>query len=201
MNDIAATAIVDPSAKLGDGNHIGPFCVIGPNVTLGDNNTLVSHVVIGTTAQHRTATHQTGVHVGNGNVFREFVTVHQGTEELPTIIGDNGYFMKGAHIAHDCIIEDGVTLCNDVNLAGYCVVMDSATLGLGVQVHQYQVIGSYAMVGMGAVVTRRDMVAPGEKWAGNPASYLGANVVGLSRNSVSADKLEQEARRWEGLMP
>lgn len=199
MNTISPTAQIDPAAQMGDGNFIGPFCYIGPNVTLGDNNTLVSHVVIGTAAQHRAETHQTGVHIGNGNVFREFVTVHQGTEELPTIIGNDGYFMKGAHVAHDCVIEDDVTLCNDANLAGHCYVMEGATLGLGVQVHQYQVIGSYVMLGMGSVVTKQDLVAPGETWAGNPACYLGANGIGLFRHKVTADLLEQEARRWEAL--
>ena len=32
MANIHATAVVDPSAKLGTDVEIGPFCVIGPDV-------------------------------------------------------------------------------------------------------------------------------------------------------------------------
>ena len=38
MNQIHPLAVVDPEAKLGDGNIIGPFCVIDKNVVIGDNN-------------------------------------------------------------------------------------------------------------------------------------------------------------------
>ena len=34
MNQIHPLAVVDPEAKLGDGNIIGPFCVIDKNVII-----------------------------------------------------------------------------------------------------------------------------------------------------------------------
>ena len=37
-NQIHPLAVVDPEAKIGDGNIIGPFCVIDKNVVIGDNN-------------------------------------------------------------------------------------------------------------------------------------------------------------------
>ena len=39
-NQIHPLAVIDPEAKLGDGNIIGPFCVIDKNVVIGDNNKL-----------------------------------------------------------------------------------------------------------------------------------------------------------------
>ena len=49
-------AIVDPEAKLGDNNVIGPFCVIDKNVIIGDNNKLYNGVTL-----------HYGTRLGNGN--------------------------------------------------------------------------------------------------------------------------------------
>ena len=46
MANIHATAVVDPSAKLGTKVEIGPFCVVGPHVELGDGVVVHSHAVI-----------------------------------------------------------------------------------------------------------------------------------------------------------
>ncbi|HAH80328.1 MAG TPA: acyl-[acyl-carrier-protein]--UDP-N-acetylglucosamine O-acyltransferase, partial [Gammaproteobacteria bacterium] len=43
---IHASAIVDPSAKLGAGVRIGPWSNIGPGVELADNVDVASHVII-----------------------------------------------------------------------------------------------------------------------------------------------------------
>jgi len=40
------TAVVDSSAKIGSGAHIGPYVVIGENVEIGTNAVLLAHVVI-----------------------------------------------------------------------------------------------------------------------------------------------------------
>ena len=46
MANIHATALVDPSVKLGAKVEIGPFCVIGPGVELGDGVVVHPHAVI-----------------------------------------------------------------------------------------------------------------------------------------------------------
>ncbi|HTS36063.1 MAG TPA: UDP-3-O-(3-hydroxymyristoyl)glucosamine N-acyltransferase [Candidatus Solibacter sp.] len=43
---VHATAVVDSSAKIGAGAHIGPYVVIGPEVQIGANAVLLAHVVI-----------------------------------------------------------------------------------------------------------------------------------------------------------
>jgi len=40
------TAVVDPSAKIGEGSHIGPYVVVGEDVEIGSNAVLLAHVVI-----------------------------------------------------------------------------------------------------------------------------------------------------------
>lgn len=197
MNQIHPLAYIHPEAKLGDNNTIGPFCVIEANAEIGDNNTFVAHVCIGTPAQHRTAKEHGGVKVGNGNTFHEFSQVQCATNpERPTIVKDDCYLMKGAHVAHDCLVESGVTMCNDVALGGHTHVMRGATLGLGVLVHQYQVIGSYSMLGMGSVVPKGQDIYPGEKYAGNPARSLGRNQVALDRNEITGLVLKDEHARF-----
>ena len=58
MNQIHPLAVVDPEAKLGDGNVIGPFCVIDKNVVIGDNNKLLNNVTL-----------HFGARIGNNNEF------------------------------------------------------------------------------------------------------------------------------------
>jgi UDP-3-O-[3-hydroxymyristoyl] glucosamine N-acyltransferase len=41
------TSLVDPSARIGQGVHVGPFCTVGPNAVIGDGSILFSHVTIG----------------------------------------------------------------------------------------------------------------------------------------------------------
>lgn len=197
---IHPTAIIDPSAKLGAGNYVGPFCVIGPDVEIGDGNRFEAYVSIGLPGQHRTAVDRGGVVIGNNNVFREWSTVHAATQLLrPTVVADNGYFMANAHIAHDCLIEDGVTMCNNATLGGHTTVMRGATLGFGATVHQYQVIGAYSMLGMGTIVPKHAEILPGEMYAGNPAKHIGPNTVGLERNGVTAQARKAEHERYRVL--
>ena len=82
--------------------EIGPYCVINEHVTLGDRCRLRSHVAvdghatigaenefypftsIGQRSQDlKYAGEPTRVEIGDRNVFREYVTVHRGTQEAP----------------------------------------------------------------------------------------------------------------------
>lgn len=199
VNEIHPLACVHPEAKLGERNYIGPFCYVTKWAVIGDDNHFVSHCCIGTDAQHRTAQSYGGVRIGNGNKFHEFANVHRSTNAaLPTIVGNGGYFMKGAHIAHDCVLEDDVTLCNDAALGGRTFIMRGATVGLLSAIHQGQVIGSYAMLGMGTIVTKKAIIVPGEKYAGT-SKHMGPNTVGLERAGITAAMRKYELERFYAL--
>src|SRR6185295_16120117 len=92
-------AAVSPYALVGNNVKIAPFCVVEPGVVIGDNCTLASRVVIragtslgrdnqvfegtvlGGLPQHLHMPEFPGrLVIGNGNVFRENVTVHRAME-------------------------------------------------------------------------------------------------------------------------
>ena len=128
---IHPTAIVDPKAELADGVvveayamvdaevEVGRDCVIGPYsritgwTTIGARNRFESHCSIGAQPQDlKYAGEETRLEIGDGNTFREFVTIHRGTPGGGGItrIGNDSLFMAYVHVAHDCIIEDDVVL-------------------------------------------------------------------------------------------
>lgn len=74
-NLIHPTAMIAPTAKLGEGNIIYPFAIIGPNAVIGDFNLLTSQTII----SHDTI-------VGNRNFFA--TSLFCGHD----LIGDDNYF-------------------------------------------------------------------------------------------------------------
>ncbi|RMF33531.1 MAG: acyl-ACP--UDP-N-acetylglucosamine O-acyltransferase [Alphaproteobacteria bacterium] len=207
---IHPTAIVEPGAEIGPGCRIGPFCLIGPEVRLGAGVELKSHVVVtGRTSIGENTTvwpfaslgHQpqdlkyrgepTRLEIGARNMIRESVTMSPGTvqDRGLTSIGDDGLFMVGAHIAHDCVIGNGVILANNATLAGHVVLGDGAILGGLSAVHQFCRIGAGAMVG-GVTGVEKDVIPHGLVF-GDRARLQGLNLVGLKRRGLSREILRE----------
>lgn len=193
MNAIHPTAQLSGDVRLGSGNTIGAFAVITGPVEIGDDNWFGSGVVIGAPPEVRGFAHPTdldgsvdaaGVRIGDRNVVRENAQIHQGSQH-PTRISDDAFIMNQAYVAHDCRLDDGVTLASSVLLAGHVHIGSNANLGLGTTVHQFRSIGRGAMIGMSSVVTRD--VPPFAKAFGNPATVRGANVIGMERSGVAAE--------------
>lgn len=208
--EIHETAIVHPSAQIGNGCTIGPHTYIGPEVELGenniiernvdiagwvkigDNNTIYSYASIGGDPQDRTYNGETTwLHIGNNNVIREFATISRGTPKGGgvTKVGNHNMFMAYSHIGHDCIIGSHVTLVNSANLAGHVQVHDRAFVGGLVSVHQHVVIGSLAIIGLNSPITLN--VPPFTMAAGNRATLRGINVIGLARNGYDKDSISR----------
>jgi UDP-N-acetylglucosamine acyltransferase len=193
MNRIHSTAIIGPEVQIGDGNVIGPYAVVIGKVLIGDGNWIGPNAIIGTPSQMRGYPHPTswdgdecevGIEIGNGNIVREFVTIHTGTTQITRI--ENGcYFMTQAHVPHDAQIENDVTLSNSVQIGGHTVVQNGANIGLGSVVHQRTVIGAKAMIGMGSVITK-DVLPYGLVY-GAPARLRGGNLVGMDRSGISTE--------------
>jgi len=190
MNEIHPSAVIAGDVRLGSGNAIGPNVVISGPVTIGDDNWIGAGVVIGAPPEVRSFEHprrvgesgaSAGVRIGDRNVIREYAQVHQGWRRA-TVLGDDAFIMNQVYVAHDCLLEDGVTLASSVLLAGHVQVAAYANLGLGTAVHQGRYIGRGAMVGMSSVVTRD--VPPFAKAYGSPARVASANAVGMQRLDV-----------------
>lgn len=180
-NVIHPTAIIGTNVSMGEGNWIGPYCVISGDTRIGSGNRFRSHAVIGTPPEkHGYFFSQGETIIGDNCFFSEHTTVHAGSDKV-TYIGSNVVILRGAHVGHDAVIYESVTLSCNVLIGGHAIVMKHANLGLGAVVHQHQVIGSYAMVGMNSTVTKTSYIKPGGTYAGSPAKLLGQNVIGLKR--------------------
>jgi len=186
---IHSTAYVGPDVKLGNNVSIGHHSVITGKVSIGSNTSIGAFASIGEPAQHRSEFAGGEIIIGDNNIIREFVTIHQPINSI-TLIGNHNYIMAYAHISHDTIIEDHVTISNAVQLGGHCRVMRGANIGLGALVHQHQIIGAYSMVGMGSIITKHLSIKPGRIYAGSPARFLKFNTVGLDRNKISVEELQ-----------
>jgi len=192
-NSIHRTALIGPDVRMGEGNTVGAFVVIEGSVTIGDQNWIGTGAVLGAPPEVRShdrteAQQDIGarLRIGHHNVIREYVQIHRGWQGT-TSIADNAFVMNQSYIAHDCVIESGVTLASSVLLAGHVHIGASANLGLGAMVHQRKRIGAGTIIGMGSVVTRD--VPPFAKAYGNPARMHGVNRIGMERSGISNELL------------
>lgn len=203
--EVQPYAIVEAGAVIGSGTIIGPYCVIGRDVVMGQHNHCFSGAQIGSPPQD--LKHLPGVAgktiIGDRNVFREFVTVSSSTVYRPddtekaTRIGSGGLFMSCTHVAHDCVLGDGVIMANGAVLAGHVTVQDRAILGGLVGIHQFCVVGRLAFVG-GMTRVNKD-VLPYMITEGAPARCFGPNTVGLERNGLDKDAIRRIRRMYKML--
>jgi UDP-N-acetylglucosamine acyltransferase len=206
---ISPLAQIHPEAQIAPDVSIGPFSVIGPNVrigpgtrvahnatiightTLGENNQIFPGAVLGAPPQDlKYEGGKTCLEIGNNNIFRECVTINTGTEKGGglTKIGSDNFFMACSHLAHDCIVEDGVVAANAVLFAGHIKVEKFAYISGGSAFHHFSTIGRLAFVGGLSRVTQD--VPPFTIVEGNPAEVRGINVVGLRRRNLSEEAVE-----------
>jgi UDP-N-acetylglucosamine acyltransferase len=205
MTSLHATALVDKDAQLGDGVHIGPYCVIGPHVRIGAGTRLMSHIVVdgrttigagctlfpfacvGTQTQDlkfQGAT--TYVEIGDRTTLREYVTVNSGTSEGEiTRVGSGCHIMAYCHVAHACRVGNGVIMSNGATLAGEVTVEDHAVVGGLTAVHQFCRVGTMSMVGGCSGLTQD--VPPYMMAAGRPAEAVGINAVLLRRKEMTSE--------------
>jgi len=202
--NIHPTAIVDPKAELAAGVTVGPYSIIEGRVSIGPDTHIGPHVVIRdfTTIGARCRIFQFAVlgeipqdlkfrgedsHlvIGDDNTIREFATLHRGTTGGGgvTRIGHGNLLMAYTHVAHDCVIGNGVIMSNNATLAGHIIVEDHAILGGLSAVHQFSRIGRHAFIG-GCSAVPRD-VPPYTMAVGNRAKLVGLNLVGLKRAGLA----------------
>ena len=137
--------------------------------------------------------------MSDDGTFREHISIHAATADGLTRIGNCVIMLNKAYVAHDCIIEDGVTLSCGVKIGGNVHVMKDSNLGMGAAIHQYQVIGSWSMIGMGCIVPKKAIITPGQTWVGNPVKRLKTNMYGLDKFNVDEYDLIEETARYTQL--
>ncbi len=208
--DIHATAIIHPKAIIGENSVIGPYCVIdegvqlgkgcrlGPQVhvtghtQIGENNSFHSGCVIGDAPQdlsyEGTPTRTT---IGDGNTFREHVTIHRSnSEEEATQIGSHNFFMASSHAGHNAQIGDRNIFANGALIAGHAVIENQVTFGGNAGVHQFSRIGRLAFL-QGNSGVSQDL--PPFLINSRINEVSGLNMIGMRRAGISSkDRIEMK---------
>lgn len=202
---IHPTAIVNPKAELDEGVEVGPYTIIGPNVKIGKKTkigplvllegwvdigkecSISKGVVIGTLPQDvGFEKRKSFVKIGDRNIIREYTTIHRGTKAgSATRIGNDNFLMAYSHVAHNCLIEDGVVLANQGTLAGYVTLEEKVMIGGLSAVHQYVKIGAHSIIGGCSKVVKD--VPPYTKADGHPTRLWGLNYIALRRANFSPE--------------
>jgi UDP-N-acetylglucosamine acyltransferase len=194
--NLDASCEVDPYAVIDEHVIVGAGCRIGPHVyltgwtTVGTENRIHAGCVIGDAPQDlKYRGDHTRVRIGDGNVFREHVTVHRSNSvNEDTVIGSANLFMAHSHVGHNCHIGDGVILANGALLGGHVSIADRAFVSGNCLVHQFVRVGTLALMQGGSAISK-DL--PPFTIARGHNGICGLNTVGLRRAGLTpAQRLE-----------
>jgi UDP-N-acetylglucosamine acyltransferase len=209
MSNIHPSAVICDGAVIGEGTTIGAFCYIGPDVRMGKNNKIHAHAVIdgftemgdgnqvysfaclGKNSQDLKYREDmtTYTKIGNNNTFREYVTVNAASiDGESTIIGDNCHLLSYSHIAHDCVLANGIIISSNAMLAGHVIIDDNAIVNGKTGVAQFVRIGKFAFIG-GFNKVNRDIL-PFCIAEGNPSELRAVNRIGMERHGYDAEAIK-----------
>ncbi len=196
--ELAEDVTVGPFAVIEDNVFIGPGCKIEASASIkaytrmGRNNHVHSYAMVGNIPQDlKFGGEVSWTEIGDNNQIREFSTIHRGTEggSGVTRLGDNNLLMAYTHVAHDCVLGNGIVMSNAATLAGHVEIGDGAIIGGLSAVHQFVRIGTKAFVG-GMTGISQDlppyMLAVGERAGIHGPNLVGLRRLGLPRESISA---------------
>jgi len=216
LSQVHEQAIVAPGAKVAAGVRVGAYAVIGEHVELGEGCVLREHAIVqgpskigrnnifypfcvvgGDPQDLRFKGERTELAVGDGNTFREYVTVTRGTigGGGKTVIGSGSLFLASSHVGHDCHVGDHTLFVNGATLAGHVTVEDYATIGFQSPVHQFCRIGRYAYIGASTVITQ-DVPPFSRVVTERETKNYGVNTIGLQRKGFSEERLKVLARAF-----
>jgi len=210
---IHPTAVVDPRATIDPSAEVGPFVVIDGPVEVGPRTRVMAHavllgrtvigadngihpgVVLGDVPQDlKFADVPTGLRIGERNVIREHVTMHRGTApETWTVVGDDGFFMQNAHLAHNCVVGNETIIASGALLAGHVTVGDQAFISGNCVVHQFTRVGRLSIM-RGLSRTSRDV--PPFALIDDTHVVRGVNRVGLRRAGFDAGRVRTLVRAF-----
>ena len=209
-------AIIAASAKVAASVRVGAYAVIGEDVELGEgcvlhehamvqgpskigrNNVFYPFCVVGGNPQDlRFKGERTELTVGDGNTFREHVTITRGTAGGggKTTIGSGSLFLASSHVGHDCHVGDHTLFVNGATLAGHVTVEDFATIGFQSPVHQFCRVGRYAYIGASTVITQ-DVPPFSRVVTERETKSYGVNTIGLERKGFSEERLKVLAKAF-----
>jgi UDP-3-O-[3-hydroxymyristoyl] glucosamine N-acyltransferase len=183
---IHPTAVISPTAAVGEGASIGPYVVIGDHVRIGRNALLRSHVSI-----------YEGVRIGDDfcahshAVVREFCRIgDRVTLQNGAIIGSDGYgFARRADGTHHKIVQSGIVVIeDDVEIQAHACIDRAAVgetrIGRGSKIDNLVQIGHACRIGENAIICAQAGIA-GSTVVGN--NVVLAGQVGIINHLTIGD--------------
>jgi UDP-3-O-[3-hydroxymyristoyl] glucosamine N-acyltransferase len=168
---IHPTAVVDPSAKIGAGVHIGPYVVIQEDVEIGRDAVLLAHVVI-----YRGATIGDNFLAHSQAVVREFCRIGNNVVlQNGVVVGSDGFgFAKDDHGHWHKIVQSGPAVIeDDVEIqANACI--DRASVG-ETRISRGAKLDNLVQVGHGSKVGADSLLCAQAGLAGS--TEIGKNVI------------------------
>ena len=168
---IHPTAVIDPSATIGEGAHIGPYVVVGAGVSIGQGATLLPHVVIYPKAK-----------IGDDFFAHAHSVVRESCQlgdrvilQNGAIVGSDGYgFAKEDGGTWHKITQSGAVVLGDqVEIqANSCI--DRASVG-NTEIARGTKVDNLVQVGHGSTVGENTLLCSQVGLAGS--SHVGKNVV------------------------
>lgn len=159
---IHATAVVDPSARLAEDVHLGPYVVVGADVRIGKGSVLLAHVVVyaGVTIGADFFAHAHAV-IREGCVVGDHVTLGNGV-----IVGSDGFgfareqsglgqqrgagdwykIPQSGHVVIGDRVEIQANSCIDRASIGQTTIGDGAKIDNLVQVGHGSDVGEYTLL-------------------------------------------------------
>jgi len=197
--EIGPFAVVEDGAEIGAGCRIGAHAVIHGAARLGRNVVVDCHATIGGLPQdiHFDPSTVSFAEIGEGATIRECATVHRATTPgASTKVGARCLLMATAHVGHDCVVEGGAILANNVMLAGFVTIGAGTFVGGGAGIHQHLRIGERAMIGG---LSRVTMDLPPFCIMAERDHLSGLNLVGLRRAGFSREDIAEVKRLFHAV--
>lgn len=163
---IAENVVIEHNVVIHKGTTIGKNSRIRANSSIGGDGFGFERLADGTPLRF---THLGGVEIGDYVELGSLNSVARGTLSN-TIIKDYVKTDNLVHIAHNCVIGEGVFITACVEFSGGVTVGKNAWIGPNSSIMQKISIGENALVGLGAVVTKP--IADNHVYAGNPAKFI-----------------------------
>jgi len=195
---VGAYAVVGEEAELGEGCIVHPHAFVGGPAKYGRNNVFYSFCAVGTDPQDYTYRgERTELVVGDGNIFREYVTISRGTKKggAVTRVGNENFFLAYSHAGHDDLIGNQTLFVNGATLAGHVAVDDFSTVGSFSVVHQFCRVGRHAYVGACTVIVQ-DVPPFSRVVTERETKSYGVNTIGLERKGFSKERLRMLDRAF-----
>jgi UDP-N-acetylglucosamine acyltransferase len=189
---VGAYARIAENVEIGEGTEVMPHAVIEGHTRIGKNNQIFPFASVGGIPHDLKYRGELAyVEIGDGNIIREFVTIHCGTAlgESVTRIGNHNYLMAYVHIAHDCNLGNHIVMANAATLAGHVEIQDYAIVGPFCAIHQFCRVGAHSFMGAFTIATR-DVLPFSKTSAPRPLGVYGANRSGLERRGISKKDIQ-----------